>query len=448
MAPIAIAYHAASILEAGDEYCLPMMMTTTTTTKKQQEPARGPSASSTLLALQNLGDSSRKQLTVYCDEEEEESEAYRQEEEKEPDLAKPETGPSFLSYQAAVISMLYRQNPSRSVLKRALLNALEFHAPLEIVRYIVQLDQGILYERFHADNTVLHLCILCAVPKEVALYLIDRADASLLGARNSRRATPFHMALAVRSSPAVWDAMVRRNPDAAAVLSQHCDSLMTVLHQVCFSASPHLLASLTDHCPAQAWRQRDRVHGRTPLHYLILRTQQQHPYHDTTSKNNQNRKLLLAVIRLVVSACPAALCDKDFGDRTPLTEALLDAELLRMLLEFVDPSSSLLCRDVQSRQTLLHRAAASRTTPMGVVQLLLEKFPAAARMQDTRGYTPLHIAAKETAPLPVVKTLLKAYPEAVTLCDRRGQNLLHFLESRHTRTSRYLLRKEREQNAN
>jgi hypothetical protein len=73
----------------------------------------------------------------------------------------------------------------------------------------------------------------------------------------------------------------------------------------------------------------------------------------------------------------------------------------------------------------LHFACRGKKAPLGVVQRLIEAYPAAAADQDGQGCLTLHIAVEIDASVEVVDMLLQAHPEAAREKGRDQQLPLH-----------------------
>jgi ankyrin repeat protein len=70
--------------------------------------------------------------------------------------------------------------------------------------------------------------------------------------------------------------------------------------------------------------------------------------------------------------------------------------------------------------------ACKQKNASAIVLLLIEAYPVAAEVGDTRyGNTPLHLACNTGLPLDVLQALLAAYPAAVKVKNKRTNNLLY-----------------------
>ena len=308
-----------------------------------------------------------------------------------------------------VISMLY-QHPSLGALRPALQNAIRYHAPLEIIQYIVRKDNTSLHSIDSYGNNILHLCLLFKADSTITSFLMDNMDPAAVLFRNHDGEFPLQLAVSrdFRAGCAVWDALLRRNPRAA--LEPQGESLQTVVHTVCsrYKLYPkQFLLSLIEHAPTEAWSQRDRMTGMTPLHYTVAAS---------------GNKPVLKAIRHVAAAGPAALMEKNLDEQTPLSMAFHHhLGILKALLSVAPEHLSR--RDPQTRQTLLHQACYGGA-PRKVIFYLVEQHPLALWMRDNHEMTPLHVAIQQELPKNLLDALYERNPTALELTDRRGEALL------------------------
>jgi len=128
----------------------------------------------------------------------------------------------------------------------------------------------------------------------------------------------------------------------------------------------------------------------------------------------------LAVIELMVLACPQALEEKLSGRRNILHYAIAEGVDVD-IIQYLTSQNPCLVSEVDSFQAIpLHLASTYPTSSPAVLRHLLRVHPEGAKSLDHRSQTPLHRACRCRDSLEKVLILVEAYPEA--LCWEDSQH--------------------------
>ena len=260
-------------------------------------------------------------------------------------------------------------------------------------------------------DTVLHLALdlSAETPLEV-LEAILRAYPAALFVQNKRsRCTPIMTALR-RSSIRVFELLMARCGRPCAKLLHSVTDLpieVVTRNVLPFVGSPLLLQNFCMETPLQRVLTFDR--------------------HGVECEGSTLEKM-----KHLLTTEPLALIEPRYGrGLTPLHYVLLYRsryDTFRMIFEACPEAALATDKDLG---TPLHLACSTKAPSLKKIELLVNAFPDALKMQDKLGLTPLFVGMKARAHTRVIRFLVEACPAAVTICDNEGNSPLNMLKKQY-----------------
>lgn len=332
-----------------------------------------------------------------------------------------------------IIKALHQKAPGGTVL--ALLRAFPAGARSSDADVVA----SCLREYYSRGCSTLHIAAAVGSPEPV-LRALARLEPALLSTPTASGALPLHVAASRRHAGAIR-ALLEEYPEGAQCVDgspQYMLPLHVYLWQedVAVGVDAELAAVKAFVAAYPEALSAACAHG-LPLHLALRRRSplpvvqwllEQYPdavatltpRGDTALHVLCSSKPRVEVARALLAAQPAAAGERSRGD-LPL-HAALEAEpeppldLVRLLLE--SNPAALHSASADGRLALHIAVEAGMSVP--IIQLLLNSFPWAALIQDTRGYLPyhcarmgsMHMGVRRRASFEVVDLLLSHYPEA------------------------------------
>ncbi|VEU33806.1 unnamed protein product [Pseudo-nitzschia multistriata] len=236
-------------------------------------------------------------------------------------------------------------------------------------------------------DTPLHSA--CMAPETMVdpstIVRLLEANPSAAHKRNSSHETPLRLHCERRNaSPEVAELLLNQNLDALVTLDSRCG--WAPIHAAAANANFRLLRYLVEARPDAVKVQTSQ--RQTALHLLC-----QNHTHLSAPSSRGSSSGVTAAVELLLRTDPEAVVHKDtVNGQTPL---------------------HLLCK-----------TEGSRSAPLPVVTLLLDKNPSAAAISDFQQYLPLHYACEMGCAPEVVRALLEAHPDAARALTRKKDSAL------------------------
>lgn len=239
-----------------------------------------------------------------------------------------------------------------------------------------------------AGQHVLHHAIL-GNPQGRCVSLILERDAGIARVPAKNGYLPLHT-LSSDTPVAVVAALLRAHPAATSVTAS--DGTLPLHAAIEDGASAEVVeallaadASVAAHTPAGEY-------ALLPLHFI-------------------NAKTSAEVASALLRAYPGAAADEGSNGSRPLHWAIHDVASAAVVATVLAANPSAVSQSNSYGMLPLHYVRAG--TPLEVVTMLLEVYPAGARAIDTDGHLPLHQAVYHGAPPEAVAAILAAHLEAV-----------------------------------
>ena len=281
---------------------------------------------------------------------------------------------------------------------------------LEVIEFLIELRPQAVEEEDSWGKTPL-ACACASVayyddPEHFSAVLDMLMDPILIKQPDRGGMLPFHIACM----------NLVRLDDLKVLMKEHPDAVRTVdsngrlpLHAACTNSRVdlELLKFLVQSFP-EALKTFDKM-GAVPLHLAI------------------QRKLPVECVFYLIDQAEGAVRTREASTHMyPLHMAFkvnADMEIIQRLIEIYPKAID--CIDIKGN-TLFHVACLSRKLTLQVVELLLEHCDFSTLQHPNEdGALPLHLAVSQRAPWPVLEMIVDHYPEALDIKDTKGNVPLH-----------------------
>jgi ankyrin repeat protein len=267
----------------------------------------------------------------------------------------------------------------------------------------------------HGDTPLHRACVKPDSTVDEIRRLIDE-DPTALTKRGSRGLTPLHLALVCHhrdSSLEVIELLTEKGPNALQITKR--DGWTTPLHLACrFSSLMSVVLLFITTYPEAAHMEDNN--GWTPLHLLL---------------RNRGAEVTVEIVELFLQDRPEALTSQTInGGGTPFILACRYSSSMQVILRLVTKYPEAACINDSEGWTPLHYLFRYRGAEVTVeiAELFLNAFPAALTSQTINGgRTPFILACRSSSSMQVILRLVTKCPEAACINDSEGWTPLHTL---------------------
>jgi len=297
---------------------------------------------------------------------------------------------------------------------------------LERLNYLKLNNSDEALYRNKGGNTALHYACYRNPPYIVIKRFLELFP-MLAFMENNFRSNPFHLVCIYGSSDVVIELFLnvqhgKKNRELITTMRNMEGA--TPLHNACWKKTFDnvLRVTLNGNKNVASWVE---IHGLTPLHVLMW------------------NKPTLSRVEMLLKAYPGACLISSLDEKsTPLHFAVKHIrrlDIIEVLLDGVGIKATSMLNKygatplhvaISTSRSCGHLYENGMLTSTSVMNLLVEADPAACRIQDCTGATPLHLACCYDNSHEIIRNLVYAYPQAKVIQDKSGCTPLHCLLSR------------------